>query len=83
MVKTLTFQCRGMALIPSQGIKVPHAMGPACHCRRYRRHGFDSWVGKIPCRRKWQPTPVFLPAKFYGQRNLVGYSPWGHRVGHD
>jgi len=38
--------------------------------------GFDSWVGKIPWRRKWQPTPVFLPGKFHGQRNLAGYSPW-------
>ena len=34
-------------------------------------------VGKIPWRRKWQPTPVFLPEKFYGQRSLAGYSPWG------
>ena len=39
-------------------------------------------VGSIPgpgrCpRRKWQPTPVFLPGKFHGQRSLVGYSPWG------
>ena len=34
-------------------------------------------VGKIPWRRKWQPIPVFLPEKFYGQRSLAGYSPWG------
>ena len=33
--------------------------------------------------RKWQPTPVFLPGKFHGQKNLVSYSSWGHRVGHD
>ena len=37
---------------------------------------FNPWVGKIPWRRKWQPTPVFLPGKSNGQRNLVGYSPW-------
>ena len=37
------------------------------------------WVGKIPCRRKWQPTPVFLPGKFHGQRSLVGHSPRGCR----
>ena len=37
----------------------------------------DSWVGKIPWRRKWQLTPVFLPGKYHGQRNLAGYSPWG------
>jgi len=34
-------------------------------------------VGKIPWRRKWQPTPVLLPGKFHGWRRLVGYSPWG------
>ena len=34
---------------------------------------------KIPQSKKWQPTPVFLPGKFHGQRNLVGYSPWGHK----
>ena len=40
-----------------------------------RRHRFDPWVGKIPWRRKWQPTPVFLPGESHGQRSLVGYSP--------
>ena len=40
---------------------------------------FDHWIGKIPWSRKWQPTPVFLPGKFHGQRSLVGYSPWGHK----
>ena len=39
-----------------------------------RRCGFDPWVGKIPWRRKWQPTPVFLPGKSLGQRSLRGYS---------
>ena len=48
---------------------------PACQCRRYRRRGFNSWVGNIPWSRKWQPTPVIFPVKFHGQRNLVGYSP--------
>ena len=37
------------------------------------------WSGKIPWRRKWQPTPVFLPGKSHGERSLVGYSPWGHK----
>ena len=41
--------------------------------------GFDSWVRKIPWRRKWQPTPIFLPGKSHGWRSLVGYSPWGHK----
>ena len=42
----------------------------------HKRCSFGCWVGKIPWRRKWQPTPVFLPGKFHGQRNLVEYSPW-------
>ena len=36
---------------------------------------FDPWVRKIPWRREWQPTPVFRPGEFYGQRSLAGYSP--------
>ena len=52
-----------------------------CQCRRHR---FDPWVGKILWRRKWQPTPVVLPGKSYGQRSLSGYSPWSHeRDEHD
>ena len=35
-----------------------------------RRRKFNPWVGKIPWRRKWQPTPVFLPGKSHGQRSL-------------
>ena len=41
------------------------------------RRGFDPWVRKIPWRKKWQPTPVFLPGDPRGQRSLVVYSPWG------
>ena len=48
-------------------------------CLQYRRPGFDPWVGKIPWRRKWQPTPVFLPGEAHGQRSLVGYSPQGRK----
>ena len=48
---------------------------PTCQCRRQRRCGFNPWVGKIPWRRKWQPTPLFLPGKSHGQRSLVGYNP--------
>ena len=48
----------------------------ACQWRRCKRGWFDPWVEKIPCRRKWQPTPLFLPGKSHGQRNHVGYSPW-------
>ena len=39
----------------------------------------DPWVRKILWRRKWQPIPVFLAGNSYGQRDLVGYSPWGHK----
>ena len=45
-------------------------------CRRPR---FDPWVGKIPWRREWQPTPVLLLGKPHGWRSLVGYTPWGHK----
>ena len=49
----------------------------ACQCKRHKRCVFDPWVSKIPWRRKWQPTPVFFPGKFRGQRSLMGYNPWG------
>ena len=51
---------------------------------QYRRGRLDPCVRKIPWRRKWQSIPIFLPGKSYGQRGLVGYSPWGRkRVVHD
>jgi len=50
-----------------------------CQCRRYKRHTFHSWTRKIAWRRKWQPTPVFLPGESRGQRSLTGYSPWGQK----
>ena len=46
---------------------------PASQCGRRKRCRLNPWVGKIPCRREWQPTPVFLPGKSQGQRSLVGY----------
>ena len=48
----------------------------SCQCRRC---GFNPWVGKTSWGRKWQPTPVFLPEKSCGRRNLVGYSWRGHK----
>ena len=51
-----------------------------CQCRRHKKWRFDPWVGKILWSRKWQPTPVFLPGKFHGQRRiLVGHSPQSHK----
>ena len=46
-------------------------------CLQCGRPGFDLWVGKIPWKRKWQPTPVFLPGESHGWRSLAGYSPGG------
>ena len=43
------------------------------------RPWFNPWVGKMPWRRTWQPTPIFLPRKSHGQRSLMGYSPWNHK----
>ena len=51
---------------------LPNNAGP-------KRHGFNPWVGKIPWRRAWQPTPVFLSGESHGQRSLAGYSPLGCR----
>ena len=48
-----------------------------------RRCEFNPWVGKIPWRRKWQHTPVFLPKNSHGQRSLEGYYPKDYRVRHD
>ena len=57
---------------------LPASAGDSCDL------GSDPWVRKIPWRRKWQPTPVFLPRNSHGQRSLVGYSPLdGRRVGLD
>ena len=52
-------------------------------CLQQRRPRFNPWARKIPRRREWQPTPVFLPGEFHGQRSLVGCSPWGHRIERD
>ena len=49
---------------------------PTC---QYRKYGLSPWVGKIPWRRRWQPTLVLLPEKSYGQKGLAGYSPWDHK----
>ena len=50
---------------------------PACQCRGCKRCMFDPHLGKIPWRKGWQPTPVFLPGESHGQRRLEGYSPQG------
>ena len=52
---------------------------PDCQCRRHKRYGFDPWVGKMPWRRKWQPSAVFFPGESHGQRSLKGYNPQGRQ----
>ena len=49
---------------------------PSCQCRRHR---FNPWIRKISWRRKWQPTPVFLPGISHGHRTLACYNPCGHK----
>ena len=48
-------------------------------CLQYGRPGFHPWVGKIPWKREWLPTPVFWPGEFHRQRSLAGYSLWGRK----
>jgi len=48
-------------------------------CLQCQRPMFNLWVGKMPWKREWLPTPVFLTGEFHGQRSLMGYSPWGHK----
>ena len=55
---------------------------PPANAGRLRRLGFHPCIGKVLWSRTWQPTPVFLPGKFHGQRIRVGYTPRGHRVRH-
>ena len=72
--------CHLLLLLPISGLPCWLSGWRVClQCRRHRRHGFDPWARKIPWRRERQPTSVFLPGKFLGQKSLVGYSPWGHK----
>ena len=64
-----------LAFLTSQVVLV--VKNPSANAVDARDTGFDPWVGKIPWRRKWHPTPVFLHGKSPGQRRLAGYSPWG------
>ena len=50
---------------------------PSCQHRWCKKRKFNPWVGKIPWRKKWQPTPIFLPWRFHEERSLADYSPWG------
>ena len=76
-------QQRAISMLFSPSERLPRWLSgkkkSACRFRRCRRHGFSPWVGKIPWRRKQQPTPVFLSGNLHGHRSLVGCSPWGSK----
>ena len=65
------------SVLPPGGSWLPWWARRESVCLQCRRPGFDPWVGKIPWRREWQPTPLLLPVKSHGQRSLVDYRPWG------
>ena len=74
--------CRLLWQLPRQSERASRWLSgkeSACQCRRHRRCGFHPWVGKMPWRRKWQPTPVFSPGKFHRLRSLAGCSLRGHK----
>ena len=63
-------------------MRIPGGAGSqesTCQCRRRNRREFDPWVGKIPRKRAWHPTPVLFTGESHGQRSLVGCSPWGRK----
>ena len=64
---------------PHVALRLPRCLSCKESTWKCRRHKFNSWVGKIPWRRKWQPTPVCLPRKSHEQRNLANCSPWGYK----
>ena len=74
LLRVITKRHEGLAFINRSGGTV----GKESACQ-FKRRTFDSWVGKIPWGRAWRPTPVFLPSESYGQRSLVGHSPWGRK----
>ena len=63
----------------SQTMDFPGGSDGKAPCLQCRRPGFDPWVGKIPWRKEWQPTPVFLPGKSHGQRSLAVCCPWSRK----
>ena len=68
------FGCEGCGILGAS--LVAQVVKNLLQCGRW---GFDPRVRKIPWGKEWQPTLVFLPGESYGQRILVGYSPWGHK----
>ena len=76
-----TFPLPFFVRIPVIGFRAhPNWLRRESICLQCGRPGFNSWVGKIPWRSKWQSTPALLPGKSHGRRSLIGYSPWGCKV---
>ena len=69
--------CRECLGITSSNLKVVQWLKKKKIHLPSRRCSFNPWVGKIPWRREWKPTPVLLLGESHGQRSLAGYSPWG------
>ena len=78
-VKNPPCNAGNVSLIPGQGTSGSAGKESACNAGGLQKHRFNPWVRKAPWRKKWQPTPVFLPGKSHGQRSLAGYSPWGRK----
>ena len=75
--KKLLFSLHWVVPLASCVIGLPWWLSGKELTGQYRRCRFNPWIRKIPWSRKWQPTPVFLPGKSHGQRDWMGYSPWG------
>ena len=69
--------CISLKVFYHRASLVSQCKEPACQC--WRSRGFSGWVEEMSWRRKWQPTPVFVPGESHGQRSLVGYSPLGRK----
>ena len=70
-------QSWGQSIYCSLSNGLPRCSSGKEPARQCKRHKFHPWARKIPWRRKWQPTKIFLPGQSHGQRSLVGCSPWG------
>ena len=68
-----------LILTTTHSCNFPGGLAGKSDCLQCGRPRFDPWVGKIPWRRKWHPTPVFLPGESHRRRSLVGCSPRGHK----
>ena len=67
-------------ILPHRGFSGDASVkNPSCQCRRSKRHCFNLWFRKMPWKRAWQSTPVFLPGKSPRIEEPAGYSPQGHK----